>query len=95
MEVIFRHTGGIGGDGGALHGHTILPRGLGGFHGDAVLGGVALLQAQVVILRAELHKRQDEFVLDHLPEDTGHLIAVHLHRGSRHLDFFHDIGFRY
>ncbi len=50
LQVIFLHPGSIGGDGGAFHGHSILQRGVGGVHCDLVVRGIAVLQAQVIVL---------------------------------------------
>ena len=90
VEVVFRHAGRVRGDGGALHRNAVLLCGLGGLHRDAVFGCVALLKTKVIILGLQVYERKDQLILDHLPEDTGHFVAVHLHEGSGHLDFFHD-----
>ena len=47
-------------------------------HGDLIVGLVAFFEAQIVIFRFQIHKGQDQLVLDHLPEDARHLVAVHL-----------------
>ena len=89
MELVLLHPLGVGGDGGALDGHAVFLVGLGGVEGHLVAGGVTVGQAEVIILGLEVHERQDELVLDDLPEHTGHLVAVHLHQRGRHLDLFH------
>ena len=81
----------VGGDGGALDRHTVFPGGIGGVHCHLVLGLIAVQQPQVIILGLEIHEGEDQSVLDPAPEDAGHLVAVHLHDGRSHFDFFHVI----
>ena len=79
-------------DGGAFDGHAEAAGGVGGLDRHLILRLVAVQQAEVIILGLQLHKGQDEFVLDHLPKDTGHLVAVHLHQRGRHFDLFHAVA---
>ena len=92
VEVVLGHALGVGGDGGALHCHAILLGGLGGLHCDLVVGLVALFEAQVVVFGLEVDEGEDEFVLDHLPQDAGHFVAVHFHQRGGHLYLVHGIG---
>ncbi len=87
VEVIFVHALEVRGDRGALHGHAQALVGLGGVERHLVGGGVAVGQSQVIIFGLEVDEGQDELILDHLPQHTGHLIAVHLNERRRHLDF--------
>jgi hypothetical protein len=48
----------------------------GGVDGDLVVGGVAVLDAQVVVFQVDVEVGQDQLVLDELPDDAGHLVAV-------------------
>jgi hypothetical protein len=93
MEAVFRHARGVRGDGGALHSHTIFLCGFGRLDCYAILGLVALGQTQVEVNRLQVYERKNELVLDHLPQDTGHFVTVHLHNGSCHFDFFHGVWF--
>ena len=54
-----------------------------------VVGGVAVLDAEVVVLDRQVEERQDQLVLDQLPDDAGHLVAVEVDDGVRHLDLGH------
>jgi hypothetical protein len=63
--------------------------GLGGVDGDLVVGGVAVLDAEVVVVEVHIQVRMDQPVLDELPDDPGHLIAVQLYDGPYHLDLRH------
>ena len=68
--------------------------GLGGVDGHLVVGGVAMLQAQVVVLGLQIDMRKQQLVLDHLPDDARHLVAVHLHERRGHRYFRHSQPFR-
>ena len=89
VEVVFRHPGGVGGDGGAFDAHAQAGDGLRRLRGDLVPGGVPIGQAQVVVFGLQVHKGGDEDILDVLPQDPGHLVPVHLHQGRGHFDLFH------
>ena len=89
LQVVLVHARGVRRDGGALHGHAQALGGLGGIHGHLVVGGVAVLEAQVVVLGLEVDVRADQLVLDHLPDDARHLVAVHLHQRRGHLNLRH------
>ena len=49
-----------------------------------------LLDAEVVVLELDVEVRQDQLVLDELPDDPGHLVAVELDDGCLHLDLGHE-----
>ena len=49
-------------------------------HGHLVIGGVAVLDGQVVVLQVDIQVGQDQLVLDELPDDPGHLVAVESRR---------------
>lgn len=66
----------VGGDGGALDTHRVLLNGLGGIDGDLVVGLVTVLEAEIIVLEVDVEEGEDELVLDVLPDDPGHLIAV-------------------
>ena len=87
LEAVFLDALGVGGDGGALHGHAQALGGLGGVDGHLVVREVAVPEAEVKVLGLEVHEGQDQVVLDHLPDDAGHLVAVHLNERGLHLDF--------
>ena len=84
LEPVLLHAGGVGGDGCALDGHAQTLGRLGGVHGDLVVGPVAVLEAEVVVLGLEVDVRADELVFDDLPDDAGHLVAVHLDERGLH-----------
>ena len=90
LEVVFLDPLLIRGDGGALDADAVLLAGLRRFDGHLVVGRIAILQTEVVIFALEIHEREDELVLDRLPQHAGHLVAVHLDERGGHLNFLHD-----
>ena len=86
LEVELLDSRLIGGDGGALDAHRVLLDSLGGVNGDLVVGLVAVLEAEIVVLEVDVEVGEDELVLDVLPDDAGHLIAVELDDGVLDLD---------
>src|SRR6185312_279144 len=76
-------------DGRALDADAVLLDGVGRVDRNLIVGGVAVLDRQIVVLERHIEIRMDQLVLDQLPDDTGHLIAVELDDGSGHLDLLH------
>src|ERR1035441_6203760 len=86
------HTRFVGRDRRALHADAELLDRAGGFERHAVVGSIAILDAQIVIAQIDVEIRQDQFCLDELPDDPGHLIAVELDDGVLNLDFRHALS---
>src|SRR6185369_13019446 len=76
-------------DGRALDGNAVLLAGIGGVDRDLVVGLVAILHAEVVVFEVHVEVGVDQLVLDELPDDARHLIAVHLDDGAGNLDLLH------
>ena len=89
LEVEFLHPRLVRGDGGALDADAVPLDRLGGLDRHPVVGGVAVLHAEVVIVDLKIEERQDQLVLDHLPDDAGHLVAVEIDDRIGDLDFGH------
>ena len=89
LEVVLLDALGVGGDGGALDGDAQAFGGLCGVDGDLVVGLVAVLEAEVVVLGLKVNVGADELILDDLPDDAGHLVAVHLDERGLHRDLGH------
>src|SRR5690606_21511843 len=75
--------------GGAFDADAMLLNGMGGINGDLVIGGVAAFDGQIVIFDRQVEIGVDELVLDRLPDDPGHLIAVEVHDGVGDFDLAH------
>src|SRR5690606_34561094 len=75
--------------GGAFHADAVLLDGVGRVDRDLIVGGVTAFHAEVVIVEFEVQVREDQLVLDHLPDDPGHFVAVDVHDGVGDLDLGH------
>jgi hypothetical protein len=91
VEVVLGHALGVRGDGRALDGDAEALRRIGGIHSHLIVGLVAVGQAQVIVFGLQVHEREDEFVLDHLPQDPGHFVAVHFDERGEHFNLFHGV----
>jgi hypothetical protein len=55
----------------------VLLDGVGGVDGDLVVGASSrFLDAEIVIFQIDVEIGQDQLVLDEVPDDAGHLVAV-------------------
>ena len=45
-----------------------------------------MLHTEVVILKVDIEIRQDQLILDELPHNAGHLIAIELYNCAFYLD---------
>ncbi|MNE91089.1 hypothetical protein D3C80_1886600 [compost metagenome] len=54
-----------------------------------VVGGVAVFHAEVVVVEVQVQIGEDQLVLDPLPDDPGHFVAVDVHDGIGDLDLGH------
>ena len=86
VQVVLLDALRVGGDGRALDSHAQALGGLGGVDGHLVARLVSVLKAQVVVLGLKIDVRADKLVLDNLPDDAGHLVAVHLDERGLHFD---------
>ena len=86
LQAELGHAGLVGGDGGAFDADAMLLDRMGRIHRDLVVGGVAVLHRQVVVVQLDVQEREDQLVLDPLPDDAGHLVAVDVHDGIGDLD---------
>ena len=63
----------------------------GGVDRDLIVGLVAVFHPQVEIHQVDIKERVDQLVLDVLPDDPGHLVAIEFDDGVGHLDFCHGV----
>jgi hypothetical protein len=89
LEVELLHPRLVRRDGGAFDADADPLDGFGGLDRDAVARLVALLNAEVVIEELDVEIGMDQLVLDQMPNDAGHLVAVHFDDGILHFDFCH------
>ena len=63
---------------------------MGRINGDLVVGLIPLFHTQIVVFQINIEIGQDQFILDDLPDDACHLVAVELYNGIVYLDLCHD-----
>ena len=84
LQIILPDTGGIGSDRGTFYCNAVFFGGFGCLDRDPVIGLVSFHKSQIIILCLEIDIGKKQIILDHLPDDTGHLISVHLHKRCLH-----------
>src|SRR3984957_9238214 len=82
----------VGRDRRALDADAVLFDRVRGVDCDLIVGRVAVLDAQVVVLQVDVEVGQDQLLLDERPDDPCHLVAVELDDGVLHLDLGHGWG---
>ena len=92
LELILLHPRRIRRDRRALHRHAVLLRRLRRLKRHAVIRLIPVRKPQVIILRLQIHIRQQQLLLDPFPENPCHLIAVHLNKRCRHTNLIHLIS---
>ncbi len=76
----------------ALDPDAVLLDRVGGVDRDLVLGLVPLLDREVEVQELDVEVGQDQLLLDEVPDDPGHLVAVELDDGVLDLDSRHKRG---
>lgn len=76
----------VGRNGSALNTNRVLLDRLRRINCNLIICLVSVFQPQIIVLQVDVQVRMDELVLDVLPDDTGHLVAVELHHWVLDLD---------
>ena len=63
--------------------------GVRGIDGDLVICLITVLNREIVVLEIDVQEGQNQVVLDVLPDDASHLIAIKLNNLANYLDFAH------
>ena len=94
LEVELLDARFVGGDGRALDADPVLLDRVRGVDGHLVVGLVAVLDAEVVVVEVDVQVGQDQRFLDELPDDPGHLVAVEFYDRAFDLDLGHRAALR-
>jgi hypothetical protein len=78
----------IGSDGGALNTNFAFLDGLSSIKSDFIVGGISVFHTEIEVEDVEIQERSDEFILDELPDDSGHFITIEFSKGVLNLDLF-------
>ena len=76
-------------DGGTFDTNAVLFDGVGRVDGNLVVGVVACLDSKVVIFQIDVKIGVDQLVLDELPDNAGHLVAIQFDDRVFDLDLRH------
>ena len=90
FEAEFLHPGLVRCDGGALDADAVPLDRLGRVDRHLVVGGVAVLHPQVVVVQLDIEEGEDQLVLDPLPDDPGHLVPVDVDDRVGDFDLCHE-----
>ena len=90
FETEFFNAGFIRSNGCALNANTVLQNGMSRIDGHLIICGITILNAQVVVLKIYIEIGQDQLLLNELPNNAGHLIAIELDNGSSYLYLRHN-----
>ncbi|MCY1300304.1 hypothetical protein D9M70_498650 [compost metagenome] len=90
LQLEFLDAGFIRRDRGALDADAVLLDRVGGIDRHLVFGRIAVFDAEVVIFQIDVEVGMDQLVLDELPDDAGHLVAVELDDRIGDLDLCHE-----
>jgi len=89
LEVELLHTSLIRSDGRTLDADIALLDGIRGLHSDLVVSSITVGDVKIKVADRKVKEGKNELVLDHLPDDTGHLITVKLNNRVLHNNLGH------
>ena len=92
VEVILGHSLSVRCDSSALNCNAELISPVSCIDSNLVSCLVSVLESQVEILGLQINIRQDDNVLYLLPDNSCHLVPVHLYEGGLHLNLSHKIS---
>ena len=65
----------------------------GGVDCDLIVGGVAILDAQIIVVKVHVQIGEDQSVFDVLPNDTSHFIAIEFDDRAFYLNLGHSASY--
>ena len=89
FQIILRHSGFIRGNGGTFNSNSVF---LGGFrciYSYLVISLISVFQSKIIVFCLQINKRKKKLILDQLPQNSGHLVPIHLNKRGLHLNFTH------
>ena len=92
FQMILLHTGCIRRNRRALDRHSVFQCRLRRIDRHLIIGLIPVLKAQIIVLCLQVDIRKQELILDHLPKNPRHLIAVHLDKRRLHLNPAHAVS---
>ena len=87
LKLKLLDSGFVGGNSGTLNTDLAIFDGPSSVHGDLVISLISVFHAQIEVLDVKIEEGVDEFILDKLPEDTGHFVTVQFGNWVLNFDF--------
>ena len=92
FQMILFHAGRIRRNRRALDRHAVFQCRLRRINRHLIVCLIPVLKTQIIVLRLQVDIREQELILDHLPKNSRHLIAVHLDKRCLHLNPAHAVS---
>jgi len=89
LEVVLLDTGLVRSDGGTLDTNIALLDGISSINSHLVVSGITVGDVKIKVTDGKVKEGKDKLVLDHLPDNTGHLITVKLNNRVLHNNLGH------
>ncbi|OPZ14260.1 MAG: hypothetical protein BWZ06_01116 [Bacteroidetes bacterium ADurb.BinA261] len=89
FEAKFLHPSFIGSDCSTFDPYIISFNGFGCFHGNLIVGGIAIFDTQIIIFDIEIEIWQDQLLFDKCPNDARHFIAIKFYNRVLYFNFIH------
>ena len=87
LEFKLLNSGFIRSDGSTLDAYFTFFDSLSSLNGDFIISGISVLHSKVKVLNLDVKEGKNKFVLDSLPDDSGHLISVEFSNRVGNFDF--------
>ena len=89
LQIILLYTSSIWCYGCTLNGNSVLLCRIRSILSNLIVSFVSMYKSEIVILCIQLDIRCEKFILYKLPEDTCHLVSIHLYKRGCHFNLFH------
>ena len=89
LQIILGHSGFVRGNSGTLNSNAVFFCGFCCIYGYLIICLVSVFQSKVIVFCFQIYKRKKKLILNHLPQNSGHLVPVHLYKRGLHLNFTH------
>ena len=90
FEVVLLHTCCIWSNCCTFYCNTIFFGGIGSIYSNLVVCLISFFQTKIIIFCFQINKWQQQFILNHGPENTCHLVSIHFNQRCFHLNFVHN-----
>ena len=89
FQIVLGHTCGVWSDGSTFDCNTVFLGCHGCIDGYLIVGFVSVFQTQIVVFGFQVDVGKQQIIFDHLPQNSCHLVSVHLYQWCCHLNFTH------